>query len=1186
MRRILFYVAGPGTRAATLWTSVALLFVFLGVCPRLSAQQPDSTKRRPDSELTVTSQQPGPSELERENQAYVAASAVQIQEVLIKDPGILVELKRYIAKEATDAGQIVEESDLSNQVIFDRLKSDVRFRGVATRLLQRYGYLIASPNPDSTLGKEEELLLKERVRRLVQIEAQEDSEALIKRGRESQIDQTSACDPRGTEDCLNRSATGSRRRTDDRSNQNNQNQNQNDRDVTPVRPPPANEQTPQYPGGSVVQTAMNPIDGQRTDGLATNRRNSEMDPNSAQRAQEEIPGGYSSYDRSAPLTDGTSRRGGGSADESMDGRNTAGKNDRAQQNQMQDYRPGFREEEFTPVTLVHKPSPFADIPSLYDMYVQAAPRQKPERFGLEIFRNGTRASNVIPMDLPAGPEYIVGPGDGLAVDIWGGLSQRVVRVVDRQGRISLPEIGPLLVSGRSLGEVQEAVQRAMRTEFKDVSADVSLSRLRTVRVYVVGDVAAPGAYDISSLSTPLSAIFMAEGVTPRGSLRKLKHYHGKQLVQEVDAYDLLLHGMQSELRNLDNGDTILVPPLGPQVTVDGMVRRPAIYELNNEKTLADVLDLAGGILPSAMVTHVEVQRLEVHTKRTMLSLTTTPGDSPDVILAKLKEFQIADGDEVHIFPIAPYNEDAIYLQGHVLRPGRYAYRQDMKVTDIVATYKDVLPVPAPHYAEIIRLNAPDNHPSVESFDLSAAIENPATAPKLKPMDTVRIFSKYDFEPAPTVWVGGEVRKPGRYNTSGQAHLRDAIYLAGGAAPDAAIDSAQLFRTQSDGSLKILSVNLGEALAGNPIDNILLQPRDRLLIHRNVAKVDPATVLIKGEVGKPGRYPLTTNMSVQDLVRVAGGLKRSAETTSADLMRYPETTQGQIGSDFVTVNLAAAVSGDSNANLPLHDGDVLTIKPIAGWNDIGASVILRGELMHPGTYGIKPGEHLSTALQRAGGFTAEAYPYGAVLMRQEVREIEVKSHNELILRVKAERTRLESLPDGTQDQKNAKLTAVAQTDVTLSQLISSEPIGRVVIHMPTGSTDWKGTPTDVVLRNGDVLVVPKKANFVMVNGQVFNPTAISYRPGFSAKWYLSQAGGLTPMADKKGVFVIRADGSVIASKNNGSGWWSGDPLNTTLRAGDTVVVPEKPPKIGGPNWVTIMQAASVASSVALAVAYIH
>ena len=325
--------------------------------------------------------------------------------------------------------------------------------------------------------------------------------------------------------------------------------------------------------------------------------------------------------------------------------------------------------------------------------------------------------------------------------------------------------------------------------------------------------------------------------------------------------------------------------LGPQVTVDGMVRRPAIYELHGESSLADVLELAGGILPTATLRHIEVQRVEAHEKRTMLTLDLSPTGDADSAKKQLDAFKINDGDEVHIFPIAPYNEDAIYLQGHVLRPGRFSYKQGMNLSDLIGSYKDLLPEPAPHYAEIIRLNPPDFHPSVESFDLTAALANPASGPKLQPLDTVRVFSRYDFEPAPEVWIGGEVREPGKYRTSGQAYLRDTIYLAGGVTQDASLDSAQLFRTQPDGTMKILSVDLREALAGNPVDNILIQPRDRLLVHRNSARVDPPTVYITGEVAKPGRYPLTTNMHVEDLVRVAGGVKRSAYTESADLARF-------------------------------------------------------------------------------------------------------------------------------------------------------------------------------------------------------------------------------------------------------------------------------------------------------------
>jgi hypothetical protein len=181
-----------------------------------------------------------------------------------------------------------------------------------------------------------------------------------------------------------------------------------------------------------------------------------------------------------------------------------------------------------------------------------------------------------------------------------------------------------------------------------------------------------------------------------------------------------------------------------------------------------------------------------------------------------------------------------------------------------------------------------------------------------------------------------------------------------------------------------------------------------------------------------------------------------------------------------------------------------------------------------------------------------------------------------------------LPEGDSDQKNVKLTAIAENETTLQQLQATEPIGRVVIHISSvlnNLTKFAKSPADVQLRNGDELIVPKKNNYVMVSGQVLNPTAVSYIPGRSAKWYLSQAGGLTQIADKSGAFVIRADGSVISSRNN-SGFWSGDPMSAVLKPGDSIMVPEKAPKVGSRNWVTALQAAQVASSLALTVAYIH
>lgn len=365
-----------------------------------------------------------------------------------------------------------------------------------------------------------------------------------------------------------------------------------------------------------------------------------------------------------------------------------------------------------------------------------------------------------------------------------------------------------------------------------------------------------------------------------------------------------------------------------------------------------------------------------------------------------------------------------------------------------------------------------------------------------------------------------------------------------------------------------------------MDNIVIQARDRLLIHRKLESIDAPTVNVTGEVAKPGRYPLTANMRVADLIRVSGGLKRSAFADTADLTRFLTTS-----SQRMQVKLAVAMSGDVNQDIRLRNGDVLAIRQIAQWNDLGASVTVRGEVQHPATYGIEPGERLSSLLMRCSGFTAEAYPYGAVLIRKDVREVEMKSHLELVDRVKSEEGYLKALPEGDADQKNAKLTAIAQTETALQQLEATAPLGRLVIHVPADLSKFAKSPADIAVRDGDELIIPKKTNYVVVSGQVFNPTAVTYLPGRSAKWYLSQSGGVTQIADKSAVFVVRADGSVLSARNN-SGFWSGDPMNAVLKPGDSIVVPEKAPKIASRNWAAILQAAQVASTAALTIGYLH
>ena len=1141
-----------------------------------------------------TRQQPpvSQSELSRQNMSHVAASVGQLVQIFHRDPGLMVELKAWVAKDATEHGQLISDSDLSDEAIFDRLENDVAFRSLATALVQKYGFLKPTLNPESPMAQEQQILIRERARYIAQ-----DEQISRNRSRQQQpgeLEQTQVCDPT-THDCLGPSTTkngpGTQELPPTQPGMNEPPESlpgmQNPPGMTPNAP-----NQPSAPGGDVPEllrtSGQDSLGDQVQAGSEMGPGPSEQGPGGrGQGRRQEQPQDYAlnadfaGQDFSPDLSGNTSAVAGVPTSNSyVEGSYPSGTDvsnsdldRRAQWNARR-----AREAVSPTQRLVRKANPYEKIPALYDMYLQASARPPAvERFGMQIFENGSRDLQMIPMDLPVGPDYVLGPGDSIAIDVWGGVSRRFNRAVDREGRISLPEVGPLLVSGKSLGEVQESVQRTLRTQFRDISADVSLSRLRTIRVYVVGDVVKPGAYDVSSLSTPLNALFAAGGPTGRGSLRILKHFRGNDLIQDVDVYDLLLRGVKGDMKRIESGDTVMVPPLGPQVTIEGMVRRPAIYEQKNEKTLAEVIELAGGLLPTATLEHVEVQRTIANQKQTMLNLNVPASDSPTDATRQLESFTVQDADKIRIFPIAPYTQDAVYLEGHVIRPGKYSYHEGMKVTDLVASYKDLLPEPALRYGEIIRLSLPDYRPTVQSFSVAEVLANPAKAPELKPLDTVQFFGRYEFENPPNVSVWGDVRAPGTYKTSGDIHISDAIHLAGGLAPDAADGDAQVFRYLPDSTLKILNVKLSSALQGNSADDIVLHSRDRILIHKNPAAVEPATVYVRGEVARPGRYPLTAEMHISDLIRAAGGLKPSADVKTADLTHYSWQDEKQVSGEQQHIILADAMAGKDDGNPVLNNGDVLTIAQVPGWNDIGASVSVRGEIVHPGSYGIRPGERLSTVLQRAGGFAPGAYPYGAVLLRTEVQKLEQRSYGELIQRVREQQAalRLTAGSSNDIDQKVSAESALVQWQSALDELMSSPPTGRVTIQLSSNLKEWVDSPRDITLRTGDVLVIPKRPSYVLVQGQVYGPTAVAYRPGKSAKWYLEQAGGATNMANKRATFVIRANGTVVGSHS--SFWISGDGLNVPLQAGDTVVVPEK--ALGGPPiWKTLFANAQILSSI--------
>ena len=743
--------------------------------------------------------------------------------------------------------------------------------------------------------------------------------------------------------------------------------------------------------------------------------------------------------------------------------------------------------------VVHQPTPL-DLQSMHDLYAQIPDATvRLERFGADVFVNRVFSASSrgisgrdTPLDVPLGPDYIVGAGDKLTIDLWGGITQTITRTVDRDGRILLPEAGVLQIAGLSLGKVQSLLDGVLKPLYRNAQVAVTISGLRSVRVYVVGDVQRPGGYDISSLATPLSALYAAGGPTAVGSLRRLQHYRGQKLIENADLYDFLLHGVRNGSAPFENGDTLLVPPAGPQVAVSGTVKRQAIYELKpGDTSLAVVIDDAGGFTAAASLRHIEIERIDANHQRETVSLPSGNEQNPDAEQGVLAAFQVRDGDRIKVEPILPYSQRAVYLVGHVARPGRMAYADGMRLSDVIHSYQDLLPEPAAH-GEIVRLVPPDLHAETIDFNVPDVLIANANI-NLQPFDTIRVFGRY--------------------------------------------------------------------------------------------QVDAPTVTIRGEVIRPGQYPMSQGMTAAQLVRMAGGFKRDALLETADLTSYEVEDGHQVTEKLATIHIGAAVAGtDQSAEVPLKPGDILAIHQITNWDDIGESITISGQIRYPGSYGFHDGEHLSSVLQRAGGLLPTAYPLGAILVRAQVRGLEQSSRDELVRQIKANSAAARISPGVSGSNPAEALQLVkSQQDQVLADLQSHPPTGRMVIHISADIESWANTSADIELRPGDELIVPKQPGFVLVTGQVYNATALTVTPGKTAGWYLQHAGGTNVSANRKEIFIIRANGTVVGRHSVGR--FNGDVLTTRLNPGDVVVVPQK--IIGGSVfWRNLLATAQLAASVAI------
>lgn len=507
-----------------------------------------------------------------------------------------------------------------------------------------------------------------------------------------------------------------------------------------------------------------------------------------------------------------------------------------------------------------------------------------KQFGYNFFSNSAQMAQSLDM-LPATDEYLLGPGDAMKLSLWGGVNSVQELTVDRNGEILIPRVGSIRVWSLTFSKAKEVINAAIARYFRNYEMNLSIVRLRNIQVYIVGEVEAPGSYPISSMATVINALAAAGGPSRNGSLRNIKVTRGSQTLESVDLYDILLTGDRGKDLKLQNGDMIFVPVIGPVAAVAGEVRRPAIYELKGNVSLAQILQMAGGLTANGYTGQIQLERLD-NNARVVKDYASVAGKLDETIAGT----EIQDRDMIKIFPVQLAARQVVSLRGNVQRPGEYQFKAGMRLVDLIPSTQLLLPESYLDSVEVTRVAPPEYRREFISVSLRRAFEgSDANNIYLQEHDIVKVFSRWQMEEKPKVSLDGAVVNPGVYEFFPGMTVRDLITVGGSLRRNAFLGQAELSRVVISGDkaeAKRIPLDLGLAMAGDSVQNLSLQSDDVLIV-RSVANWQDSTdkfVTLKGEVRFPGTYSLARGEKLSSLIKRAGGFTDKAYLKGAKFTR--------------------------------------------------------------------------------------------------------------------------------------------------------------------------------------------------------------------------------------------------------------------------------------------------------------
>ncbi len=600
-------------------------------------------------------------------------------------------------------------------------------------------------------------------------------------------------------------------------------------------------------------------------------------------------------------------------------------------------------------------------------------------FGRAMFAGAT--SQFEPTEAgPVDAEYELGPGDQLMLVITGDVELAYNLDVTRDGYIVIPDVGQIFVSGHTLAEMRDMLYYRLGRVYSGVSRradattrfDISLAHVRSLLVYLVGDVVRPGAYQVSAVSKVFNALYRAGGPADQGSFRNVEVRRGGQTVSRIDIYDYLLRGDTRNDIRLAQGDIVFVPPAGPQVDVSGNVRRPGIFEVKSGEGLVDVLSFAGGMAADAFVNRIQIDRILPFAQR-------QPGRERvlmDVDLEKLldrhENVAVTDGDQIKVFSVSDERRNRVAVTGDVIRPGDYEYRPGLTVRALIDLASGLLPSAYTPTAHLIREDSITGRKTLIRVTLDSSI-GPTSADSIQivDLDHLVVFGRRTLLNERTVTVSGLVKKPGTYPLADGMSVQDVVLAAGGFLPGAAEYEAEVARmvsspTRGDTLAVVMRVPL--AISADPKQDATgkssgdyefqLASGDNVFVRKLAGYTPVETIQIVGEVLYPGAYAVERRtQTISSAVRRAGGLAQEAYVRGFRLIRADKP---------VAANLQRALEKPgSEYDLLLEPGDRLEIPKY------DPTVLVVGAVAFEARVPYRKGLSLGDYLRRAGGTTQDA-----------------------------------------------------------------------------------------------------------------------------------------------------------------------------------------------------------------------